>query len=165
MDYGLTAAVVGAFTLLFSIILFYLAGRVNRASVGFLSVGFFFLGLTLLTIPVLIIDTIEYGSEPPCEWVENRTNTTYRYGWNYSGYHWDYGVETAPDGPQTENADFMRVFHEYEDRNYFNTCASRAVPGTITAVFTIFTWLVWAALFAGLLAAIIYFIRSWVKKV
>ena len=133
MDYGLTATVIGAFTLIIALSLLYLSTKARRGEVALFAVGLFFVALTVLNLPVIIVDTIEYGAEPPCEWVINDT----------------------VDATQTSNYTF----------SYTNSCNGRSPPATITTIFTIYTWLIWTTLFAGFIAAIIYFIRSWVKQV
>lgn len=73
--------------------------------------GLFFLFLLGF---VLLTDTVEYKSgynETLCN-----TEEIYKYGNNFTGYHWDYDAGTAPDGPQTD----AYLFHKYT--NYSTDC-------------------------------------------
>lgn len=162
--YGSAALVIAVFSALFGAFLCWLASRFDKEEVinfrrwTYLAGGFF-LVFSIMTIPAYTIDALENGDQPPCEWLENRTNQTMRYGWNYTGYHWDYGDEGAPDGPQTENADYTNLFHVYEDRTLYNTCANVTAPAYVSALFVIQNWIIWGLFFALMVGLVIYAIR------
>jgi len=163
--YGFSALIISVYCALVGAFLIWLAARFDSEQVinfrrwSYLAGGFFFL-LSIMFIPAFPIDALENGDQPPCEWLENRTNTTYRYGWNFSdgSYHWDYGGNPASN-PSTMNADYINLFHTYEDRNYFNTCSSLTAPGYVSNLFIIQSWIIWAVLFSLFAGLLIYSIR------
>jgi len=48
------------------------------------------------------------------------TNTTYQYGNNFTGYHWDYDTGTAPTLTPSDDPSFLFHTMKYESPNYVN---------------------------------------------
>lgn len=175
MDYGTTAVVVSTFALAIGVALFYLSVNSRRGNTALFVAGLFFVALTILGLPVVIVDSIEYGNQPPCEWLDNHTDTIYVYGNNFTGTeHWtlsDYqGEYSPPPGPQADGGPGVNyanytLFHTNTTHHLYNSCEDRSVPGTITAVFTIYTWLIWITLFAGVFGFIIFLFDKWRRRV
>ena len=101
-------------------------------------IKFFFIlmALTLLIlIPKATLDT-------KCELVLAYSRETYRYGQNFSGYHWDY-VDPIEFNPA---ADAAFLFHRNTTNIYQEKCYNLTDSTTGTTLFKNYTriyWLVW----------------------
>lgn len=81
---------------------------------GLLRLAFILLSMGLLLfVPAAVLHSQEH-----CEVVVN--DTTYVYGNNFTGYHWDYDTGTAPDGPQVD-AYLFHSLNEYTTYCYNST--------------------------------------------
>jgi len=76
-----------------------------------------YLQLLLLGFMVgLFIIVGKAGIDANCEMKLNNTEEIYKYGDNFTGYHWDYDY----DSPKPNTAPFL--FHKYIDYNYIEVC-------------------------------------------
>lgn len=95
----------------------------------------------------------------------------YKYGENYSGYHWDY--MTSPPSCNPNDLDCVKLFHinatalgceELITYSYGDSCDG-TTPAAASTLFTIYLWLLWIdafAIFLGTAAAFIaWFNKRW----
>lgn len=111
--------------------------------------------LSHYAVLIAIGQSLDENYEAPCEWKINKTTELYKYGNNFTGYHWDYDAGTAPDGPQTD----AYLFHKNTTYTYFDTCATRTAPEGSSALVVIFTWMLFVLAFASVFAVIIYLVN------
>lgn len=114
---------------LVSFLMFYFAGQLEKEHgvLKFLTIMF---ALTLLIIvPSAVVN------EEQCDYYLIQMNSTYQYGNNFTGYHWDYDTGTTPDGPQTD----AYLFHKWDDYYYEELCVT-SDNSTNTTFFKIVMW-------------------------
>jgi len=90
-----------------------------------------FIFFTLL----MLIPNVVSDSTNQCQVLLNKTETIYKYGNNFSGYHWDY---SSP--PKTTAATEGYLFHTNETYTYGTYCYPM-LSVTSTLFFRIITWL------------------------
>lgn len=83
----------------------------------------------LILVPKVIIDT-----QSDCEILLNKSEEVYRYGDNFSGYHWDYDNSTAPKLPGD-----AYLFHKNTTFTYSEYCTT----ATTTTAATFYKMVIW----------------------
>ena len=106
-----------------------------------------FVFLLLFLIPKVVIDNDQY-----CEIVINESEEVFKYGDNYTGYHWDYDSAPKP------NSDFS-VFHINTYNTYERVCFT-TTNTTGSSFFKIVSWL-WKIFIAYISVYIFYY---WIVK-
>lgn len=95
----------------------------------------FFLLLTALGV-LILIPKAAIDDQTTCEIVLNDTQEIYRYGDNYSSYHWDY---TSP----LPSVSDVNLFHRNTTYNYDTYCYTKAgnTPTIFNRAVAVFYWI------------------------
>ncbi len=104
--------VIGLGVLCFSF--FYLAFKLDDKHALMKILSLIFGVLVMLVMSSRIVLTQD------CAILPTYTHTTYQYGANFSGYHWDYNTSTAPTFTPAEDPAFL--FHEWTNTTYARVC-------------------------------------------
>lgn len=57
-----------------------------------------------------------------CQVLMINESTYYKYGNNFTGYHWDYDYTSAPNFANPNDPSSVFLFHEYKDYTYQEVC-------------------------------------------
>ena len=121
-----------------------------------IALGFILLYVALAHLSVL--SGLAYGVERDAlggcgERLKNET-TYYKYGNNYTGYHWDY--QSPPENPPITD---INLFHDYTTYVYENTCDDLATPFTLSVLYVLTSYLIYGGVLFLFIGSIYFVFR------
>lgn len=166
MSFSTSAFFLACFLFFVASVLIFVSFRIRNPKGGFFNINGLlivfaagYLVLSLYSSLVGFAYVVENNNLAPCENLLDSEIMYYKYGDNFTGYHWDYDTGSAP----TVKGDAY-VFHEVHNYTYVDSCATRTTPASVERLYVAYAYLLYATILISALGLIFAGFKTIVTK-